>query len=105
MRDEHRAYRLLAAGRVPSPPTVPQLLRPIWWWSLSENFVLLGSVSGDGIRSVDLPRESSQHRSLPRFHRRQALPHGIPWKGGTFDVGRCERITRLANLRRLCAGF
>ena len=98
MRDEHRAYRLLAAGRVPSPPTVPEVRRPIWWWSLSEYFVLLGSVSGDGIRSVDLPQESSQLRSLPRFHRRQALPHGIPRKDSTFDVGRCERSSRLANL-------
>jgi hypothetical protein len=40
MRDEHRAYRLLAAGRVPSSPTFPKLRRPLWWWSLSENFVL-----------------------------------------------------------------
>jgi Domain of unknown function (DUF4372) len=57
-----------------------------------------GSVSGDGIRSVDLPQESSQPRSLPRFHRRQALPHGIPRKDSTFDLGRCERSSRLANL-------
>jgi transposase len=42
---------------------------------------------------------------MPAFHRWQALPHGIPRQGGTVDVGRCERITRLANLRRLCPGF
>ena len=101
MRDEHWAHGFLSTGRVPSPPTVPEVRRPIRWWSLSEKFVLLGSVSGDGICSVDLPRESSRHRSLPRFHRRQALPHGIP----RLDVGRCERSSRLANLRRLCASF
>src|SRR6267154_1588375 len=105
MRDEHWAHRLLSADRVPSPPTVSEVRSSIRWWSLSEEFVLLGSVSRDGIRSVDVPRESSRHRSLPRFHRRQALPHGIPRQGGTFDIGRCERITRLANLRRLCARF
>ena len=29
----------------------------------------------------------------------------VPRQGGTFHVGGCERITRLANLRRFCAGF
>src|SRR5438445_13009703 len=90
MRDEHWAHRLLSVGRVPSPPTIPEVRRPIWRWSLSEKFVLLGSVSGDGIRSVDLPRESSRHLSLPRFHRQQALPHGIQRQGSALDVARCE---------------
>ena len=64
MRDEHWAHRLLSTDRVPSPPRVPEVRSPIWRWSLSEEFVLLGSVSRDGIRSVDLPRESSRHRSV-----------------------------------------
>src|SRR5712691_1192827 len=29
----------------------------------------------------------------------------IPRQGSALDVGRCERSSRLANLRRLCAGF
>src|SRR5437868_2379839 len=45
------------------------------------------------------PRESPRHRSVPSVGRRQALPHGIPRQGGTLDVSRCERITRLANVR------
>src|SRR5229473_8581610 len=86
MRDEHWAHRLLSVGRVPSPPTIPEVRRPIWRWSLSEKFVLLGSVSGDGVRSVDLPRESSRHRSVPSFRQRQALPHGIPRQGGALTL-------------------
>src|SRR5229473_1742911 len=105
MRDEHWAHRLLSVGRVPSPPTIPEVRRPIWRWSLSEKFVLLGSVSGDGVRSVDLPRESSRHRSVPSFRQRQALPHGIPRQGGALDLGRCQRSAQLADLRRLRAGF
>lgn len=31
----------------------------------------------NGVRSVDLSRESSRHRSVPSFRQRQALPHGI----------------------------
>jgi uncharacterized protein DUF4372 len=52
MRDEHWAHRLLSVGRVPAPPTVPEVRGSIWWWSLSEKFVLLGSVSGDGIAQL-----------------------------------------------------
>src|SRR5260370_19590723 len=86
MRDEHWAHRLLSVGRVPSPPTIPEVRRPIWRWSLSEKFFLLGSVSWDGIRSVYFPRESSRHLNLSRFHRQQGLPHGVARQRNALDV-------------------
>ena len=52
MRDEHWAHRLLSADRVPSPPTVSEVRSAIRWRSLSEEFVLLGSVSRDESASV-----------------------------------------------------
>src|SRR5271156_3711417 len=105
MGDEYWTHRVLPTDRVPSPPRVSKGRSSLRWWSLSEKSVLLGSVSRDGVRSVDLPRESSRHRSLPAFGQWQTLPQGVPRQGGTLDVGRCERITRLAHLRRLCAGL
>src|SRR6266436_9348218 len=98
MLDEFWAHRILSTDRVPSPPRVPEVRSPLQRWSLSEKSVLLGSVSRDGVRAVDVPRESPRHRSVPSVGRRQALPHGIPRQGGTFDVGRCQRITRLARI-------
>src|ERR1035437_6313210 len=99
MLDERRAHRILATDRVPSQPRISEVRSPLWRWPLSEKSVLLGSVSRDGVRAVDVPRESPRHRSMPSFGRRQALPHGVPQQGGTLDVGRCERITRLEDLR------
>ena len=38
---------------------------------------MLGSVSGDGLRAVHLPREPPRHRSVPWFDERKALSHGF----------------------------
>src|SRR5882724_12234425 len=35
---------------------------------------------------------------------RQAVPHGISRQGGALHSRRCQRVTRLANLRRFCPG-
>src|SRR5664280_324818 len=70
----------------------------------AEGFLLLGSVFGNGVRAVDLPRQSARYRSLPAFDAGQALPHGISRQGGALYPGRCQRIARLANLCGLCPG-
>src|SRR5271156_1138377 len=90
MWDEYWTHRVLPTDRVPSPPRVSKVRSPLRWRSLSEKSVLLGSVSGGGVRSVNLPRQSSRHRSLPALCQWQTLPHGVPRQGGTLDVGRCE---------------
>src|ERR1039458_3866006 len=41
----------------------------------AEDFLLLGSVSGNGVRTVDLPRQSARYRSVPAFDAGQALSH------------------------------
>ncbi len=48
---------------------------------LSEKFLLLGSVSFDGIRPADLSGKPPRHRDVPAFDARQTLPHGIPRQG------------------------
>jgi nucleoside-diphosphate-sugar epimerase len=40
--------------------------------------ILPGSVSRDGLRATDLPRESQGYRDLPRIGRQQTLSHGFP---------------------------
>src|ERR1019366_2043266 len=41
----------------------------------AEDFLLLGSVSGNGVRTVDLPRQPARYRSVPAFDAGQALSH------------------------------
>src|ERR1019366_3228850 len=50
---------------------------PLPWRLPAEEFFLLGPVSGDGFRSVDLSREPARHRSVPAIDEHQALPHGF----------------------------
>jgi len=73
------------------------------WRLPAEEFLLLGSVSGDGLRSVDLPREPARHRSMPAVDERQALPHGVPQSRGTLHAGGSQRVARLAHLCRFRA--
>ena len=72
---------------------------------LSEKFLLLGSVSFDGIRPADLSGKPPRHRDVPAFDARQTLPYGIRRQGSALDTGRCERVARLADLRGLRAGL
>src|SRR6266852_3434650 len=70
----------------------------------AKDFLLLGSVSVDGFRAANLSRQSARYRGLPPFYAGQAVPHGISRQGGALHSRRCQRVTRLANLRRFCPG-
>ena len=59
---------------------------------LSEKFLLLGSVSCDGIRPADLSGKPPRHRDVPAFDARQTLPMGFR--------GRVARSTLDANESR-----
>ena len=59
------------------------------------------AVSCHGLRATDLPRELARYRSVPGGSGRQALPHGHRRGGRSLDAGRCQRIARLAHLRRV----
>src|SRR5450759_5850939 len=64
----------------------------------AEEFFLLGPVSSDGLRSVDLSREPARHRSVPAIDEQQALPHGVPRSRGALHAGGSQRVARLAHL-------
>src|SRR5208337_2743981 len=100
MRDELWTHGFLATHRVSSPPGFSEVRGPLRRRRLREEVFLLGSVSVHGLCPVDVPREPAGHRGLPWVGRGQAVPHGNSWPGGALDTGRCQRITRLAHLRR-----
>jgi len=78
--------------------------RPVSGRLLSQELLLLGAVSGDGLRSTDLPREPSRHRSMSLFRARQTVSQGVPRPSGSLDVGGRERVARGAHLRGLRPG-
>src|ERR1700741_3148651 len=43
----------------------------------------------------------ARYRSVPGSSSRQALPHGHRRGGLSLDIGRCQRIARLADLLRV----
>ena len=61
---------------------------------------MLGPVSGDGLRAVDLSRKFARHRSVPTFCRWKAIPHGVARQDIAHDSSRRQRVPRLADLRR-----
>ena len=52
---------------------------------------------------TDLSREPARHRSMPVGATGQALSYGFARAGSPLDVGGCQRSSRLADLRRVCA--
>src|ERR1035437_6875766 len=63
--------------------------------------VLLGTVSGHGVRPTTLPRESARHRSLSPRAGCETLSSRLSPHGCALHVGRRQRGPRLAHLRRL----
>src|SRR5438445_2262277 len=102
MAHESGPYGFLAVDQLSSRPGVPALRRALSGRPAAARAQLLGSVSGDGLRPVDLSRESARHRSLFGFVAGQAVSLRIPWQGGALDPGRRQRIAMLAYLRPLC---
>ncbi len=63
MAHEPGPHRLLAVNQLSSRPGVPSLRRALSGRPPTARLHLLGPVSGDGFRPVDLSRKSARHRS------------------------------------------
>src|SRR5216683_2229249 len=81
MAHESGPHCLFAVDQLSSLPRFPSLRRSLSGRPAAARLHLLGSVSGDGLRPVDLSRESARHRGLFGFVAGQALSPGIPWQG------------------------
>jgi len=100
MRHELGPYRVCATDRASAPQGISRMRCPLPWRPIREELLVLGPVSGDGLRLTHLSRELAGHRDL--FGRGgQAVPHGLSRERGTLNAGRRQRIARLAHLRRL----
>ena len=73
------------------------------WEPIHQALLLLGSVSGHGLRPTDLSREPSRHRSLSGNTAQQALSLWAQRTSEAILACRCQRTSRLENLCRFRA--
>ena len=66
MRHEFWPHCIFTIDRLSSGSRVSSVCQSLPWRSPSAGVLLLGSVSGDGLRSTDLPRELAGHRRVAR---------------------------------------
>src|ERR1700739_2636736 len=88
MVDACWADRLCTTARIRASQGIPEVRHSIQRRLSLARILLLGSVSVHGVRSTDLPRESTRYRGVSARGGRQALSHGVPWQGGALYAGR-----------------
>src|SRR5207245_10508161 len=74
--------------------------RAVWRGRARPDVVLRRALSGHGLRSTDLSRESARYRDVPLGAGIEALFHGLSRSRAPLDACRCPRGTGLADLRR-----
>ena len=92
---------LFLTHRSLAPAPVSPVRATLRWQLSRAEFFLLGPVSFHDLRTVELPRKSTRHRCLPALARTSAPSSGNPRQNIAQHAGRCQRVTRLEDLRRL----
>ncbi len=101
LADEHRANRFFSNHGYAPSLGLPQMRQTISRRSQNTKILLYGSISLHGIRPINLPRELARYRSMPARQPAKTLSHGHSIPHLTKHISRCQRKSRLANLRRL----
>src|SRR5882724_5915361 len=98
MVSEPRPNRILSTTGLLAGSRVSPLRGSLRWRLAATRFLLLGSVSVDGLRPTDLSGWSSGHRSMLALSGRQAVPHGLSRPRVALHTVRRQRRARLAHL-------
>src|SRR5437588_1183880 len=98
---EPRTDRIRSNHAVSFSRRIQPVRSALQWKPIHQALFLLGSVSRDGLCSTDLSRESSRYRSLSGCPTQQALSLRAQRTREAIVACRCERTSRLENLRRL----
>ena len=99
-----RANHFLSVNELSSETRIQQMCSPVSRRTPDSKFFVFRSIPLHGLRSTDLSGESSRHRNMPAGHAAQALSRRDPEQSLSKHIGRCQRKTGLAHLRRLCSG-
>jgi len=89
-----------AGYRIHSSAAVRPVCGALWRQLQGQSVFVLGSVFMHGFCATNLSRESARHRRLSSRALRSTLPSGLPQPCLSQYIGRCQRSTRLAHLRR-----
>src|SRR5215469_17529414 len=88
-----------------APARVSPVCGTLRWQLPGPELFLLGPISLHGLRAVELPGKSARHCCLPAFARTPVVSSGNPRPDLAQHAGRCQRVARLADLRRLRSGI
>jgi len=96
-----RANHFLSAYELFPQIRIQQMRSPVPGRVSDSELLVFRSIPLHGLRSTDLSGESSRYRDMPSGHAVQALSRRVPRQSVSKHVGRCQRKTGLAYLRRL----
>src|SRR4030067_1377028 len=99
-----RANHFLSAHELFPETRIQQMRSPVPRRVSDSELFVFRSIPLHGFCSTDLSGESSRYRNMPAGLAAQALSRRDTEQSFSKHVGRCQRKTRLAHLRRLCSG-
>src|SRR4030042_743295 len=98
-----RTNYFLPVDELSSETRIQQMCSPVSRGAPHSKFFVFRSIPLHGLCSTDLSGESSRHRDMPAGRAAQALSRRDQEQSFSKHVGRCQRKTGLAHLRRLCS--
>ena len=101
----HRTNSLLTTVRLSSQKTIRQMRSTISRQPSDKNVFLFRSIPVHVICSDNLSPEPSRHRNLSSSNAAETLPLRHTRECFTQYIGKCERTSRLENIRRLRTDF
>src|SRR3990172_3824851 len=100
-KDEFREDDLCSTDPASTTVRVQSMRSSLSRQSQGQEFLMHGSVSLHGVRSIDLSRKLARHSNVPQFPSAKALSHGIPREDCQVNTGRRQRTSRLPYLSGL----
>ncbi len=100
--NEQRTNSFFANPRFHSKASIQSLRQPLRGQLSSQIFLMLRSISDNGLRSTNIPRKPKRYRNLLKSLGRQTLSLRLPWKSFSEQFSKRKREKKLANISRLC---
>src|SRR3989338_5946069 len=101
--NEQRKKCLLSVDGIPPVARIQKMRSAISRRLQGPPIFMHGSILVHGVCPTGIPRKLARYRSLSPISQKPALSHGDPKPGLKEHAGRCQRKSRLENLRRLCS--
>src|SRR3989338_8176729 len=101
--NEHGQNDFFSSHGIPTTTRIPQMCCALPGRSQNQEFFVYGSIFMYELCTINLSRESARYPIMLAIHATKTLSHGYSWHDIQKYIGRCQRESRLAYLRRLRA--